>query len=293
MKLLREYIRALLKEDALGFVHTLANVELGPHDGRTDRISKESGRELKRAFNANADHQWLATLDTVHWAHVHNLLQLVGQNKDELSTTMTLPGESLIPAQLGSRETGLWVRGRITIAANDHDDMYTGTQGWYVADPRSDASKKEFEQRKRSSGINKRPSVSKDYSRYGMLKKGQHEEFAGKSIPYVLDQSTWDPSKNRSGVNEALVDNWKPIGIIAADDKVVDAVRYITAEQENPWEETIGVVKTTFEVIGIPVEESGGTKVTLGAVASAVVKVAEVAIIAFPDASSRVAPRAR
>ena len=52
-------------------------------------------------------------------------------------------------------------------------------------------------------------------------------------------------------------------------------------------------VKMTFEVIGIPVEESGGTKVTLGAVASAVVKVAEAAIIAFPDASSRVAPMAR
>jgi len=257
MKLLREYIRILLKEDALGFVHDLTDVTPGEEVG-TGRISKESGRQIKRAFNANADHQWLATLDTVHWSDVHNLLQLVGQNKDELSTTMTLPGEPF--NRFFPRFHGLWIRGRITIASNDHDSMYTGTQGWYVADPRSDASKKEFEQRKRSSGINKRPSVSKDYSRYGMLKKGQHEEFASKSIPYVLDQSTWDPSKNFSGINEALVDNWKPVGIIVTDDQEIDAVRYIATDMlqtsELGTESTAGVVKKTFEVakaFGVPI----------------------------------------
>ena len=49
-------------------------------------------------------------------------------------------------------------------------------------------------------------------------------------------------------------------------------------------------VKVTFAVIGIPVEVSAGSKVTTGAVASAEVKVMELALIALSDSSSTVAP---
>ena len=44
-----------------------------------------------------------------------------------------------------------------------------------------------------------------------------------REIPYVLDQSTWDPSKTTS-TNEALVDNWTPRGIIVVNDDVAQAV---------------------------------------------------------------------
>ena len=71
MKKLREYIRQILLEDAMGFVHDLAAAsdqfgeEGQPFFGGNP--GKAGGRAIKRAFNANADHQWLATLDTVHW----------------------------------------------------------------------------------------------------------------------------------------------------------------------------------------------------------------------------------
>jgi hypothetical protein len=216
MNLLREYIRVLLKEDPMGFVHDLAAAS-----GEFGEESKEffggdpgrkGGKALKRAFSANADHQWLSTLDTVHWVeNAYSLEHLVGKNKDELSTTMNLPDDKLKnpPGML----IGLWVKGRITIAVNDHDQLFTGLRRDYVG-PRADYTDEEQEQRQKSSGINKLPHVSKDYSRYGQLQRGnEYGEKLARNMPYVLDQSTHH--KGIAGeTNEALVDNWKPMGIV-------------------------------------------------------------------------------
>ena len=215
MKHLRQYIRQiLLTEDPMGFVHDLA--------AASDKFGEEGemffggdpgkagGKAIKRAFNANADHQWLSTLDTVHWVEdAYSLEHLVGKSKDELSTTMNLSDGKL--KNPPGMQIGLWIKGRITIAANNHDQLFTGHRGDYVGS-RADYTDEEQEQRQRSSGMNKLPRVSKDYSRYGQLKKGsEHGERLARNIPYVLDQSMWDPEY----VNEALVDNWKPIGIVA------------------------------------------------------------------------------
>ena len=77
MKLLREYIRALLTEDPMGFVHDLAAAsgEFGTDDapffgGDPGRVG---GKAIKRAFAKNADHQFLSTLDTVHWGDVYGM----------------------------------------------------------------------------------------------------------------------------------------------------------------------------------------------------------------------------
>ena len=67
MKLLREYIRTLLKEDPTGFVHDLAASDKFGDQFFGGNIGKDAAREIKRAFNKNADHQFLSTLDTVHW----------------------------------------------------------------------------------------------------------------------------------------------------------------------------------------------------------------------------------
>ena len=61
MKALREYIRFLLKEDPMGFVHDLAASDKFGKNFRGGEIGKAAGREIKRAFNANADHQFLST----------------------------------------------------------------------------------------------------------------------------------------------------------------------------------------------------------------------------------------
>jgi len=216
--LLRKYVRRLLMEDPMGFVHDLAaaSEEFGePGEtffGGDPGIS--GGKAIKRAFAANADHQWLSTLDTVHWGSIYNLGDLIGKGKDELSATMSLPGEDFDPR--GSL-TGLWIKGRITLAGNDEDQLFTGhyrnLTGDAKSDPNSEAGKRQAQQM-RSSGVAKRPTVSKDYSRYGQLQRDNdfHQNMA-RNIPYVLDKSTWHKGiANES--NEALVDNWKPVGLI-------------------------------------------------------------------------------
>ena len=220
---LREYVRALLTEDPMGFVHDLAASDSFGDQFFGGQIGKEAGRDIKRAFNKNADHQFLSTLDTVHWVNdFYAMEDLKGRGKDELSTTMTLPSDSLEPA--AGLPYGLWIKGRITLATNDQDKMYSGFYGDYGVGHEGD--EEAVTQRDRSSGRNKRPSVSKDYSRYGQLKRGDEymEKMARDGIPYVLDQSTWNPVNADWSNNEALVDNWRPRGIIVVKDDVVDAI---------------------------------------------------------------------
>ena len=262
MNLLREYIRGLLKEDPMGFVHDLADAheEFGeegqPFFGGDP--GKGGGKAIKRAFAANADYSFLNSLDTVHWGGIYGLMDLKGKGKDELSATMTLPGEDFESA---GPNAGLWIKGRITLAANDQDQLYTGhyrtLTGDIKHDPESAAAKRQA-QMMRSSGVAKRPTVSKDYSRYGKLKRGdEFSEKMARNMPYVLDKSTWH--KGIAGeTNEALVDNWKPVGIVLAKEDYIDAIQgldYIETKKDVK-EETVGVIKqimlTAIE-LGVPV----------------------------------------
>jgi len=266
MNLLREYIRELLTEDPMGFVHDLAAAddEFGEGGGDVPFFGgdpgKSGGKAIKRAFNANADHKWLSTLDTVHWTQdIYSIENLIGKGKDELSATMSLPSEEF--RSIGG-STGLWVKGRITLAVNNHDELYSGHFYDYmkdaIRDPDSEEGKKQAH-RSRSSGVNKRPTVSKDYSRYGKLKRGN--EFAEKvvrKIPYVLDQSTWNPAD----INEALVDNWKAVGIVIhgiADDGVGDhlqSMNYVEGTEESIEEFALGKTKKVMLLaleLGLPI----------------------------------------
>ena len=259
MKLLREYIQALLKEDPIGFAHDLAASDKFGDQFFGGQIGKEAGREIKRAFSNNADHQFLSTLDTVHWTgDFYALKDLKGKGRDELSATMTLPGNDFdYPL-----DYGLWINGRITLAANEQDNLYSGFYGDYG--PGAEGSEEEVSHRDKSSGRNKRPTISKDYSRYGQLKRDNDfsEKMARENIPYVLDQSTWSPNKTKSN-NEALVDNWKPVGIILTNDdeiNVITGLEYIEGTKEDIEEFTIGVIKQimlTAVELGVPVYDTG------------------------------------
>ncbi len=258
MKILREYISALLREDPMGFVHDLAAAsdqfgEKGqPFFGGNP--GKGGGKAIKRAFSANADYNFLNTLNTVHWTtDIYGMKQLMGKGKDELSTVMTLPGEN---TDFEAGEYGLWIKGRITLAANDQDQLFTGFYHNYGKGP--EGSEDEISHRDKSSGRNKRPTVSKDFSRYGKLQPDNefHQKMA-RNIPYVLDRSTWDPTATRT-TNEALVDNWRPVGIVLASEDEIYAIENVSyvETREDVEEETVGVVKqillTSIEM-GIPV----------------------------------------
>lgn len=190
----------------MGFVHALAKAhqKTGFAGGR---VSKQGGRDIKQAFNDHADHEFLSTLDTVHWTTTYGLAKLKGKGRDELSAIMTLPGEDFSPA--ANLEVGLWIRGRITLASNSQDKLYSGFYGDYGAPHEGDAES--VKHRDKSSGRNKRPSMSKGFQKYDKLKRGnKYMEKMAKGHPYVLDRTTWKPE----GVNEALVDNWSPVGIV-------------------------------------------------------------------------------
>ena len=221
MKILREYIRQLLKEDAMGFVHQMA-AGSEAEDFFGGEIDKQRGREIKQAFAKHADHQWLSTIDTVHWASSpYSLKALVGKGKDELSTTMALPGDPL--RSIGNFVPyGLWVKGRITLTSDTQDSIYSGRYDDYGAPV--EGSEEEVTQRDKSSGRNKRPTMSKMYKRYANLTPGEeYSEKMAKNIPYVLDQSTWNPN-NPSSTNEALVDNWRPVGLVVSKSDVQEAI---------------------------------------------------------------------
>lgn len=245
MNLLREYIRELLKEDPMGFVQDLASAsdQFG-EDGKEflgGNPGKPGGRAIKRAFAANADYDFLNSLDTVHWIQsAYNLKPLMGRSRDELSATMTLPNEPFkAPRGFNAEyDLGLWIKGRITLAANSQDELWTGTYFDYMRGRDPEQFEKD-KHRKASSGVNKRPTVSKDYSRYAKLKRGNefHEKLARK-IPYVLDQSTWNPDS----INEALVDNWRAKGLIVSDQSIIDAIK------ANPEGGGIGWLKEFYEM---------------------------------------------
>ncbi len=256
MKLLREYIRTLLKEDPLGFVHDLAASDKFGDQFFGGNIGKDAAREIKRAFNKNADHKFLSTLDTVHWTgDFYAMEELKGKGKDELSATMTLPGENFDAAL----DYGLWIKGRITLASNDQDKLYSGFHGDYG--PGKEGTEEEVAHRDKSSGRNKRPTVSKDYSRYGQLKRGNEfsEKMARDGIPYVLDQSTWNPVDTGRSNNEALVDNWRPVGIIITNPDLIytiSGLEYVEGTKEDIEEFAVGITKKillTALAFGVPV----------------------------------------
>ena len=266
MKLLREYIRTLLKEDPIGFVHDLAASDNFGKNFRGGEIGKAAGRDIKRAFNANADHQFLSSLDTVHWTgQFYGIEDMKGRGKDEISTTMTLPGDTFVPA--AALPYGVWVKGRITLATNDQDKLYSGfysdygpTKNGYAGE----GTEEEVAHRDKSSGRYKRPQVSKDYNRYGQLERGNEhmEKMAIKGTPYVLDQSTWDPAQAGPSNNEALVDNWKPIGIILDrpdEIRVMQGMDYVEGTKEDVEEAAMGVIKQimlTAINLGVPVYDT-------------------------------------
>jgi len=261
--LVRKYVRTLLTEDPMGFVHDLSAATKGGEFGEEffgGNPGKSGGRAIKRAFEANADHQWLSTIDTVHWASdAYEVIGMSGRGKDELSAVMSLPGEALTPRGRGG-DVGLWVKGRITLAANDQDALYTGSWKDYMG-AQGDGTPEEADanhHRAKSSGVNKRPTVSKDYSRYDKLEPGEeYSEKMAKNIPYVLDQSTWNPT---SKPNEALVDNWKPVGIIVARDDVLDSIKALS---DTP-SEAIGSSKELFATateMGVPIFDTDRNEV--------------------------------
>ena len=154
------------------------------------------GRAIKKLFRKHADRSFLKSLGLVHWGWKSDIkdLLLQGSSKDELSAMAFLPGQ-LKKSSFG--DVGLIVKGHISLLANDMDKLMTGAGRRYTeADP----------ERTKMSGANK-----------GVQRNFPPEMYEKGRPLLVLDKEDWEPKGRETLGNEALVDNWKPIGIIALD----------------------------------------------------------------------------
>lgn len=224
IKLLMERWRSYLKEDSMSYVKDMIGAQetgdINPDHSVSDHDDYEDGKgsnvkgkraiksqkKQKDLFRKHADHKWLKTLNTVHWAmgsaKPDTLMRM--NSKDELSTTMSLPSEML--RVYGNAKVGLWIKGHVTWATNSQDSTWSGQQDDY----------KWTDQQVKSSGRNKRPMSIQRQDRegwQGMLDKGELTDNAKKGgyLP-VLELDNWKPSSRDS--NEAIVDNWKPYAVV-------------------------------------------------------------------------------
>ena len=229
-------VRALIGiilEDAYSFVKDGAEMQRSgeiPVTKRDEILPKSKmniGRRLKQLYAKHADHNFLKTLNTVHWTgdeYALKYLMLV-PSRDELSTTVSLAGGEFNKPRRVSY--GLWIKGRITYAANNMDHIHSGHRGDYFPTHRSEEkhfTEEELEKakhRKRSSGINKVPWKAPYNFDFGAKRSIKSPRFLER-FPYILDAATFNPEQY--GTNEALVDNWKPVGLIVTDKWVADNV---------------------------------------------------------------------
>ena len=263
MNKLRRYIRQILLEDAHGFMTAVADLQTSgriPVTQGSEIIDMDFlnrlaiGKKLKRLFHQHADHEYLRSLNTVHWTgDEYSLKSLVDvSSRDELSTTMSAPGQGFRKPRGVSY--GLLIKGRITYAANNMDKIHSGHQKDYF--PRSKYQERNWDehelklakQRKKSSGINKSPmKMPVDFER---MKGYTDSPRFLERFPFVLDAETFNPTERST--NEALVDNWAVKGIVATDQFIVDNIASMTPGPSHH----MGRTKRLFELQehwGVPI----------------------------------------
>jgi len=238
MNELRRYIRRIIIEDKASFekdyIELLRDAGVTEPDDerykdpyrrydspRTIRFSdKKFGKQIKRLWNQNADHAWFdSNVDTIHFAKdPRSLLNWpTGISKDEISCTMHLKNQKIKAPKLYDEMEmfgyiGLMVKGRITLAVNDMDFAITGFRNKYNPSFGANIPKEDYVQQRVSSGINKYPGAGPN------LFNPDWKTMQDAENPYVFDGQSFE--RENTERNEALVDNWKVVAIVAPRDTI-------------------------------------------------------------------------
>ena len=216
--LIRKLVRSMLLEDLAGFKERTKGIAYAsPTDDPTfdnpmqrHLPYKSQARDVKRAWAAEADHEFMKSIIKVHWLSglewdkkLNRLLALGGNN--EISTMGYLPDSDNVTSMWG--KLGVIVRGRVTLAANDMNAVMSG----YGKDIPAEITAKY-----KSSGV---PRRATEFSANASAWSGP------KSDLYILDRGSFKPERSRH--NEFIVDNWRPIGLVIGvpGDLFVDMVR--------------------------------------------------------------------
>ena len=257
---LRKIVRSVLREDFEGFQKRVSDLSSYDtisgdfpeiedwEDAQKQKVV--SGKQIKRAFAQEADHNFMNSLTKVHWTgHPYSVLSFLknANHRDETSTTAYLPGEPISPEKgLHGRtrrkfgggdggQVGIEIQGRVTLAHADQDELYTGS--WHQSGDNI-----------KFSGVVRRPAKFK-----------ARDEQRG----WVLDRESYDAYVTPGKVNEFVVDNWKPIAVRVPASTLKDL--------RTSWEETGGLAQTfkayqkLFDFVqeaGIPVLDENGRDLT-------------------------------
>jgi hypothetical protein len=193
--MIRQLIREMiLHEDMKGFSDRVDHIDYVGTSSDPTFENEESlpmkpmAREVKRAWAAEADHEFMKTLTKVHWFQeadqIRKFMSLSGKN--EISVMGYLPEKEALSSNWSSY--GAIIQGRVTLAANDMDSLFTGYHGFLHSD---------ITRKYKSSGVPRRANF-----------------FMGNSRAYILDRSTFEDSNSYSCHNELVVDNWKVLGFV-------------------------------------------------------------------------------
>ena len=189
--MIRTLIRHIILEDLEGFKTRSSGIKYRSFD------PKDMPRELKRVWSQEADHEFFKGLVKIHWVtglpdRVFKVFEkmdglLRASRKDEISAAGYLPGSPLT-STWGA--FGVIVQGRTTLAAKD---MNAISSGYYRnVDP------EEIERYSKTSGL---PRRAMEYD-------------SSYSDSFILDAQSFGSVPHG---NELIVDNWKPVGLVAPD----------------------------------------------------------------------------
>jgi len=193
-------VRDIMLEDLQGFLKRTDDISYGVDvDNPTfegEPEARDLARAVKRAWNAEADHNFMRSVTKIHWmksATDQNMNRLLSSNgRDEISTMGYISG----PYGSGPDGWPVWgnvgfvIDGRVTLAANTMNSIFSGYHKNVPADVR---------EKYKSSGLRKRAA---GFGRW-------------KSEDYILDASSFNPKMQ--GENEFIVAGWKVTNVIITE----------------------------------------------------------------------------
>lgn len=245
-KMIRSLIREILLEDLTGFqqrtkgIDYMSNFDDPTFDlpAQKDLPHKGMAKDIKRAWAAEADHEFMKSLIKVHWVggldwekKLDSFLSLGGNN--EISTMGYLPNSLDVRSSWGA--IGVIVQGRVTLAANS---MNAITSGYFKDVP------EEFKSKYKSSGVPRRATTFASIeNRYGYNP-------GGGSDAYILDRSSFNPQSSRN--NELIVDNWRPVGIVIGILRVLFLKAVRDAVKKDMQDSNINYAKVMLG-LGLPI----------------------------------------
>lgn len=198
---LRRLIRAILNEDLAGFRKRTEHIRYGAGVDEwnpnttfiNDPENRAAAKAVKSAWAAEADHAFMRSLTKVHWIvypeQAETFMGISGRN--EISVKGYLPSAKL-ERPLGG--VGFIVQGRVTLAANSQDTIYSGMSGHLP------------------------PETHKHFAPSGTPKRARNFNM-WISANYMLDKQSFMPEQH----NELILDNWKIIAIVIDVPKVLSS----------------------------------------------------------------------